>query len=216
MADGRTTPPCVFLSLLLLLLSAANGLVQDFCVGELSSSDTPAGYPCKEASAVTCDDFVFTGLGVPGDTSNLIKAAVTPAFVSQFPGINGLGISAARLDIAPDGVVPLHTHPGGSELLFVIEGTICAGFISSANDVYFTTLNKGDTMVFPQGQLHFQINAGDVTAVAFVSFSSPNPGLQITAFALFANSLPSPLVEKVTFLDDEQVKKLKQVLGGSG
>ncbi|CAL9081360.1 unnamed protein product [Musa textilis] len=215
MADGRTTPLCVFLSLLL-LLSAANGLEQDFCVGDLSFSDTPAGYPCKEVSEVTCDDFVFRGLAMPGDTSNLIMAAVTPAFVSQFPGVNGLGISVARLDIAPGGVIPLHTHPGGSELLVVIEGTICAGFISSANNVYVTTLNKGDTMVFPPGQLHFQINAGDFPALAFVSFNSPNPGLQITAFALFANSLPSPLVEKVTFLDDEQVKKLKKVLGGSG
>ncbi|RRT65264.1 hypothetical protein B296_00041170 [Ensete ventricosum] len=217
MADGRTTPLSVFLSLLLLLLlSAVNGLVQDFCVGDVTASDTPAGYPCKEVSEVTCDDFVFTGLGTAGDTSNLIKAAVTPAFVGQFPGVNGLGISVARLDIAVGGVIPLHTHPGGSELLVVIQGTICAGFISSANDVYFTTLNKGDTMVFPQGLLHFQINSGDVTAVAIVSFSSPNPGLQITAFALFANSLPSPLVEKVTFLDDAQVKKLKKVLGGSG
>ncbi|EMS62155.1 hypothetical protein TRIUR3_35272 [Triticum urartu] len=44
----------------------------------------------------------------------------------------------------------------------------------------------------------------------------PNPGLQITDYALFANNLPSAVVEKVTFLDDAQVKKLKSVLGGSG
>nr|CAD1825067.1 unnamed protein product [Ananas comosus var. bracteatus] len=161
--------------------------------------DTPSGYPCKKVSAVTVDDFVFSGLGVPGNTSNLIKAAVTPAFVSTFPGVNGLGISAARIDIAPDGVVPLHTHPGGSELLVVLEGCIYAGFISTANDVYTQSINSGDT-----------------AAVAIASFSSPAPGLQITAFALFANSLPSPLVEKVTFLDDDEVKKLKAVLGGSG
>ncbi|RRT84240.1 hypothetical protein B296_00006286 [Ensete ventricosum] len=208
--------PPVFLFLLLILLSAADASVQDFCVGDISASDTPAGYPCKDASSVTTNDFVFKGLGKAGNTSNIIKAAVTPAFVGQFPGVNGLGISAARLDLAPGGVVPLHTHPGGSELLVVTQGMILAGFISSANGVYYTTLRKGDTMVFPQGLLHFQINAGGVTAVAIVTFSSPNPGLQITAFALFANSLPSALVEKVTFLDDAQVKKLKKVLGGSG
>jgi hypothetical protein len=70
--------------------------------------------------------------------------------------------------------------------------------------------------VFPQGLLHYQYNAGTGAAVGLVAFSSPNPGLQITDFALFANNLPSAVVEKVTFLDDAQVKKLKSVLGGSG
>ena len=41
-----------------------------------------------------------------------------------------------------------------------------AGFISSANSVYYKTLNKGDVMVFPQGLLHFQINGGWRTATA--------------------------------------------------
>lgn len=186
-------------------------------MGDLSGPEGPAGYSCKKPAKVTVDDFVFSGLGMAGNTSNLIKAAVTPAFSAQFPGVNGLGISMARLDLAVDGVVPLHTHPGGSEVLVVVGGTICAGFISSsANSVYFKTLKKGDIMVFPQGLLHFQINSGQIPALAFVSFSSPSPGLQITAFALFANNLPSALVEKTTFLDDAQVKKLKAVLGGTG
>ncbi|XP_038710137.1 germin-like protein subfamily 3 member 3 [Tripterygium wilfordii] len=122
----------------------------------------------------------------------------------------------ARLDLAPDGVVPIHIHPGASEVLIVIQGSIFAGFISSsANKVYVKSLNKGDIMIFPQGLLHFQINAGKGPELAFVSFSSPVPGLQIVDFALFANDLPSEIIEKVTFLDDAQVKKLKGVLGGT-
>lgn len=199
----------------LLLPFASLALTQDFCVADLTCSDTPAGYPCKDS--VTAGDFAYHGLAAAGNTSNLIKAAVTPAFVGQFPGVNGLGISAARLDIAVGGVVPIHTHPAGSELLFVTQGTVAAGFISSgANTVYTKTLYAGDIMVFPQGLLHYQYNAGTGPAVALVAFSSPNPGLQITDFALFANNLPSAVVEKVTFLDDAQVKKLKSVLGGSG
>ncbi|RWR75177.1 germin-like protein [Cinnamomum micranthum f. kanehirae] len=207
----------LFFFSLQLLSFPSHAAVQDFCVGDLSLPEGPAGYSCKKPAKVTVNDFVFSGLGVTGNTSNLIKAAVTPAFSAQFPGVNGLGISMARLDLAVDGVVPLHTHPGGSEVLVVVEGTICAGFISSsANLVYFKSLKKGDIMVFPQGLLHFQINGGGTPAIAFVSFSSPSPGLQITAFALFANNLPSALVEKTTFLDDAQVKKLKAVLGGTG
>ncbi|NCF00687.1 cupin domain-containing protein, partial [Emergencia sp. 1XD21-10] len=189
---------------------------QDFCVADLKAPEGPAGYSCKAATLVTVDDFVSTGLRYAGNTSNIIKAAVTPEFAAQFPGVNGLGISIARLDIAAGGVVPMHTHPGGSELLLVTQGFIKAGFISSANTVYVKTLTKGDIMVFPQGLLHFQVNAGGVTAVAFASFSSATPGLQILDFALFANDLPSSLVEATTFLDDATVKKLKSVLGGTG
>ncbi|CAI0387464.1 unnamed protein product [Linum tenue] len=203
--------------LFLLLASPAAALVQDFCVADLKSSDTPAGYPCKSVTSVTVEDFAFAGLGAPGNTTNIIKAAVTPAFVGQFPGFNGLGLSMARLDLALGGVIPLHTHPAASEVLFVAQGTICAGFISSgANKVYLKSLNRGEIMVFPQGLLHFQFNSGKGPALGFVAFSSHNPGLQITDFALFANDLPSEVVEKVTFLDDAQVKKLKGVLGGSG
>ena len=204
----------VLVSFLVLPFSAL-ALTQDFCVADLACPDTPAGYPCKKG--VGPGDFYYHGLATAGNTNNLIKAAVTPAFVGQFPGVNGLGISAARLDIAVGGVVPLHTHPAASELLFVTEGTILAGFISSSsNTVYTKTLYKGDIMVFPQGLLHYQYNGGSSPAVALVAFSGPNPGLQITDYALFANNLPSAVVETVTFLDDAQVKKLKSVLGGSG
>ncbi|KAJ8433695.1 hypothetical protein Cgig2_020630 [Carnegiea gigantea] len=192
-----------------LLASFSHVNAGDFCVGDVSLPAGPAGYSCKSVAKVTVNDFVYCGLAAAGNTSNLIKAAVTPAFAAQFPGLNGLGISLARLDIAVEGVVPMHTHPAASEVLLVVQGTICAGFISSANKVYFKELNKGDIMIFPQGLLHFQINSGKGKAIAFVSFSSADPGLQILDFALFANDLPSSIVEKATFLDDAQVKKLK-------
>lgn len=206
----------IFLSFTLLIFSATNVAASDFCVADLTGPQSPAGYSCKNPDAVKISDFVFTGFRVAGNTSNIIKAAVSPAFAAQFPGVNGLGISIARLDLAAGGVVPMHTHPAGSELLLVVQGAITAGFISTANKVYVQTLKKGDVMVFPQGLLHFQINAGGITSVAYASFSSPSPGLQITSIALFGNDLPSPIIEKTTFLDDAQVKKLKSVLGGTG
>ncbi|GAB2267538.1 Auxin-binding protein ABP19a [Dionaea muscipula] len=199
-----------------LLVSYSHASVVDFCVADFSVPDGPGGYACKKPATVTVDDFVFAGLSATGNTSNIIKAAVTPAFAAQLAGVNGLGISIARLDLAPGGVIPFHTHPGASEILVVTQGKICAGFVSSANNVYLKTLYKGNIMVFPQGLLHFQINSGDNPAIAYVSFSSSNPGLQILDFALFANDLPSELVEATTFLDDSQVRKLKKVLGGTG
>nr|CAA63014.1 germin1 [Arabidopsis thaliana] len=202
--------------LLSLLFGLSNASVQDFCVANLKRAETPAGYPCIRPIHVKATDFVFSGLGTPGNTTNIINAAVTPAFAAQFPGLNGLALSTARLDLAPKGVIPMHTHPGASEVLFVLTGSITAGFVSSANAVYVQTLKPGQVMVFPQGLLHFQINAGKSSASAVVTFNSANRGLQILDFALFANSLPTELVVGTTFLDATTVKKLKGVLGGTG
>ncbi|XP_066353349.1 germin-like protein 8-14 [Miscanthus floridulus] len=200
-----------------LLPFSSLALNQDFCIADLARGDTPAGYPCKPQTGVTADDFYYRGLNTTGPTINPFNIGLSSAFVTRFPGVNGLGISAARVDFAPGGVVPLHSHPGGTELLFVIEGAISAGFISSlTNQVYVKTLYKGDLMVFPQGLLHFQYNLGNDTAVALSSYSSANPGLMILDFALFANNLPSDIVSKVTVLDELEVRKLKALFGGSG
>ncbi|CAO2191711.1 unnamed protein product [Urochloa humidicola] len=205
------------LLLLSLLPFSSLALNQDFCVADLPRGDTPAGYPCKPQATVTADDFYYRGLGTTGPTINPFNIGLSSAFVTRFPGVNGLGISAARVDFAPGGVVPLHSHPGGTELLFVIEGTVSAGFITSlTNKVFTKTLYKGDLMVFPQGLLHFQYNLGNDTAVALSSYSSANPGLMILDFALFANDLPTDVVSKVTVLDDLEVRKLKALFGGSG
>jgi len=200
-----------------LLPFSSLALNQDFCIADLARGDTPAGYPCKPQTGVTADDFYYRGLNTTGPTINPFNIGLLSAFVTRFPGVNGLGISAARVDFAPGGIVPLHSHPGGTELLYVIEGAISAGFISSlTNQVYVKTLYKGDLMVFPQGLLHFQYNLGNDTAVALSSYSSANPGLMILDFALFANNLPSDVVSKVTVLDELEVRKLKALFGGSG
>ncbi|RLN05400.1 germin-like protein 8-14 [Panicum miliaceum] len=200
------------LLLLAIVPFPSHALNQDFCVADLPRGDTPGGYPCKPQSAVTADDFYYRGLAATGPTINPFNIGLSSAFVTRFPGVNGLGVSAARIDFAPGCVVPLHSHPGGTELLFVVEGTMAAGFITSLNN---KTLHKGDLMVFPQGLLHYQYNLGNDTAVA-LSYSSANPGLMILDFALFANDLPSDVVSKVTVLDELEVRKLKALFGGSG
>ncbi|TVU05610.1 hypothetical protein EJB05_48779, partial [Eragrostis curvula] len=206
------------LVLLLSLLSFSSlALTQDFCVADLSSKDTPAGYPCKPQTEVTADDFFYAGLKKPGQIVNPFNASVAKAFVHDFPGVNGLRISGARVDIYPGGVAPLHTHPEGTELVYVLEGKVVAGFISSTgNTVYMETLNKGDLFVFPIGLLHFLYNTGTTTAVMVSAYSSSNPGLQIVDFALFQSTLSEEDVAKTTFLKLAEVNRLKAVFGGSG
>ncbi|KHN06080.1 Auxin-binding protein ABP20 [Glycine soja] len=111
---------------------------------------------------------------------------------------------------------PTPHSPWSLRTTVVVKGTICTGFIASDNTVYLKTLKKGDVMVYPQGLLHFQINDGESQALAFVSFSSANPGLQILDFSLFKSDFPTELITQTTFIDAAVVKKLKGVLGGSG
>lgn len=194
--------------------SSADTSVIDFCVADFNFPVTPAGYPCRNPANLTVDDFVFSGLGVAGNTSNIFNLGVTSAFDSTFPALNGLGLSMARLDIGVGGVVPIHSHRV-SEVILVIEGTIIAGFIGSDNVAYFKTLKKGDIMIFPHTLLHFQVNVGDHPALAFVSLNSPNPGFQFITTSIGANDLPTEVVKKITLFDVAQVRKVKKLFDGT-
>uniref|UniRef100_A0A0E0LVL9 Germin-like protein n=1 Tax=Oryza punctata TaxID=4537 RepID=A0A0E0LVL9_ORYPU len=210
----------VLLSIMLLLSvsTTATALAQDFCVANLGpGDDTPSGYPCRPVATVTSADFYSSVLAKPGILIKPFNTSLASAFVQQYPAVNGLGISASRVDILPGGVVPLHTHPEGSELLYVLEGTMVAGFISSSeNKVYKKELKEGEMFLFPQGLLHFQYNTGHSTAVGFAAYSSSSPGLQILDYALFANNLPTSYVVKGTFLAEAEVRRLKVLFRGSG
>uniref|UniRef100_K7KZJ4 Cupin type-1 domain-containing protein n=1 Tax=Glycine max TaxID=3847 RepID=K7KZJ4_SOYBN len=87
----------LFIFALLSFTSHASN-VNDFCVADLKGPDSPTGYHCKPPKTVTSHDFVFH-LG-PGNTSNVFKSAITSAFVKDFPAVNGLSLSVARIDIA--------------------------------------------------------------------------------------------------------------------
>src|ERR1044072_1496606 len=92
----------LLLAALLSSISHADITVTDTCVGDLNGALNPAGYPCKK-HPLTSDDFVFTKLR-PGNVSALLKASAAAAFVKQFPGVNGLGIAASRIDFEAGGV----------------------------------------------------------------------------------------------------------------
>ena len=111
--------------------------------------------------------------------------------VDNLAGLNTLGISLARIDYAPYALNPPHTHPRGTELLVVIEGTLLAGFVTSDPNKLFTkVLNKGDVFIFPIGLINFQINIGETAALAFASFNSQNPGLITITNAVFGSNPP--------------------------
>ncbi|GMN64441.1 hypothetical protein TIFTF001_033509 [Ficus carica] len=159
----------MLLALLALTCSAAYasdpGSLQDFCVKDSNSSVFVNGFVCKDPKLVEANDFFFSGLHVPGNTSNPVGSRVTPVAVSQIPGLNTLGISLVRIDYAPWGFVTSNPE----------------------NRLLKKVLQKGDVFVFPIGLVHFQRNIGYGNAVAIAGLSSQNPGVITIANAVFGS-----------------------------
>lgn len=145
------------------------------------------GFACKDPKLVEANDFFFSGLHIAGNTTNPNGSKVTPAFATQLPGLNTLGISMARIDYVPWGINPPHTHPRATEVLTVLDGTLEVGFVTSnpENRHFRKVLQKGDVFVFPTGLVHYQRNVGYDNAVAIAALSSQNPGLITVANAVF-------------------------------
>ena len=171
------------------------------------------GKSCKDPKLAMADDFFFSGLHIPGNTSNPVGSAVTPVNVAQIAGLNTLGISLARVDYAPYGLNPPHTHPRATEILVVLEGTLYVGFVTSnpENRLISKVLNKGDVFVFPIGLIHFQFNIGHTNAVAIAALSSQNPGVITIANAVLGSDPPISIdvLTKAFQLDKDVVNFLQ-------
>ncbi|KAG8066291.1 hypothetical protein GUJ93_ZPchr0004g39368 [Zizania palustris] len=184
--------------------------LQDFCVADKLSAVLVNGFVCKNAKQVTANDFLFRGLNVAGNTMNPQGSNVTAVTVNELPGLNTLGISLVRIDFAPGGQNPPHTHPRATEVLTVVQGTLLVGFVASnqnQNQLLTKQLVEGDVFVFPIGLIHFQLNNGAVPAVAFAGLSSQNPGVITIANAVFGSNPPinDDILAKAFMIDNEQV-----------
>ncbi|XP_024520836.1 germin-like protein subfamily 1 member 18 [Selaginella moellendorffii] len=189
--------------------------LQDFCVRDGNSNTIVNGFTCKPAAATLASDFMFQGLRNPGNTNNKLGSIVTNANVGVFPGINTLGVSFARIDYAPYGVNPPHVHPRGTELLFLQQGTLYVGFVSTTNNTLFAqTLHPGDLFVFPRGLIHFQLNVGKTPAVALAGFNSQNPGVTQVAKAVFASNPPiyDAVIERAFQINPKLIQQLRDLI----
>ncbi|CAN0897022.1 Putative germin-like protein 2-1 [Linum grandiflorum] len=187
--------------------------VQDFCVADVNNQVKLNGFACKDPAWVQANDFSFSGMHISGNTGNSLGSLVTPFTVAQIPGLNTLGISMARIDYAPWGVVPPHYHPRASEIITVIEGTLEVGFVTSnpENRLISKTLQKGDVFVFPVGLIHFQRNVGQTNAVVVAALSSQNPGVVTVANAVFGSKpdIATDVLARAFQVDKRVVQQLQ-------
>ena len=139
-------------------------------------------------------------------------AAITYALVQQYPGLNTQGISHVRLDLAPGGVIPLHSHPLATETIFVVEGVIYTGFVSHENQLFSKILQKGDLYIFPRGLLHFQENVGTQAAICFNSFNGQFPALLISANQVLGTNISTNVLAQSFGATPETMNYLTSVL----
>ncbi|XVF22231.1 hypothetical protein REPUB_Repub12eG0155700 [Reevesia pubescens] len=205
----------------LFVLVALFGLVasdpdplQDLCVANKAAGINVNGFPCKDEANVTTDDFFFSGLANPGVINNSVGSVATRAGVDKIPGLNTLGVSLTRTDYEPGGLNPPHTHPRATEILFVLDGELDVGFITTANKLISKSIKKGDVYVFPKGLVHFMKNNGGKLASAISGFNSQLPGTQYIAATLFASTpeVPDNVLTKAFQIGTKEVNKIKNRL----
>ncbi|VAI51287.1 unnamed protein product [Triticum turgidum subsp. durum] len=199
----------VLLALAAPTLAGDPDMLQDVCVADLASPIKINGFPCK--ANITADDFFFAGLKKAGNTNNPAGSVVTAANVLSFPGVNTLGVSMARIDYAVGGQNPPHTHPRATEIIFVTEGTLEVGFITTANKLFTKVVTVGEVFVFPRGLVHFQQNRGNCSASVIAAFNSQLQGTQAIATTLLAATPPVPtdVLAKAFRVDNEDIDAVK-------
>ncbi|CAM6116477.1 unnamed protein product [Calypogeia fissa] len=214
-----------------ILLLAAVGLhsigasdpdpLQDFCVADLQASGpiVNGGYPCVAAGLVTTEDFAFSGLAKAANLTGVAtQGMATLGFVNEWPALNSQGLSLARLDINPGGIIIPHTHHLATEILFCLEGEIYTGFVANSDNVdvpnklFAKIVKAGEAFIFPRGLLHFQMNKGTKPAVSLNVLNGQNPGFQSMPVALFGTGIDPELLAKSFFISEAQVANLSAIL----
>ncbi|XP_030540783.1 germin-like protein subfamily 2 member 1 [Rhodamnia argentea] len=209
---GATVVTFLSFAIFLGVASADPDMLQDVCVADLASGVKVNGFPCKATFNET--DFFSAALAKPGLTNNTLGSLVTAANVVKVPGLNTLGVSLSRIDYAPLGLNPPHTHPRATEIVFVLYGELHVGFITTGNVLVAKTIKAGEIFVFPRGLVHFQKNVLHAPAAVIAAFNSQLPGTQVIATALFAATptVPDDVLAKAFQIDAQEVEVIKAKL----
>ncbi|KAK4276902.1 hypothetical protein QN277_014998 [Acacia crassicarpa] len=187
--------------------------LQDIYVADLTSAVKVNGFVCKDAAKAKANasDFFSNILAEPGATNNMFGSLVTGANVEKIPGLNIPGVSLSRIDYAPGGINPPHMYPRSTKMVFVLEGELFVGFITTSNKLISKKIQKGEVFVFPKGLVHFQKNVGYAAASVIAAFNSQLPCTQSIATTLFAATPPVPenVLAQAFQVSTKEVEKIK-------
>lgn len=206
--------------LILSLAGADPEPLQDYCIADTTGQHSffMNGKPCLDPDLASSDHFATSALSKPGNTSmNQFGFSVILTTSQNLPGYRTQGLTMARIDIAPDGLVPPHAHPRASEVTTCLKGDILVGFVDTSNKMYTQRLRPGESFVFPKGLIHFLYNVDQKSpALAISGLSSENPGTQVASLATFKSQpfIPDKVLEKAFSIDGQEVARIRNHLQG--
>uniref|UniRef100_A0ACD5TUJ3 Uncharacterized protein n=1 Tax=Avena sativa TaxID=4498 RepID=A0ACD5TUJ3_AVESA len=230
--DHVTLIPRAILTLVFLCIVSKcdPDLLTDYCVADTTPTSAAAatafhfnGLPCIDPATARGDHFATSALSRSTDPSATLfgfnVTLTSPA--TSLPGANAQGLAMARIDLAPGGMVPLHSHPRASEVALVLSaagGGVLVGFADTSYRLYTQLLRAGEAFVFPQGMVHFMRNLDtSAPAVVLSGFNSQSPGAQLVPFSAFRTEppLPEEVVKKTFKITGQDVQRIQRNLGGS-
>lgn len=218
--------PKSFPLLFFLILALLPGIVkpdpdplQDYCIGDTKRPQSffINGAPCLDPSLALPSHFTTSALSKKGNTANMFGFNVTLTNIVNLPGVNTQGLTMARIDLAANGIVPLHLHPRAAEVTICLQGSILVGLVNTSNYLYTQNLRQGDSFVFPKGLIHFLYNADHMSpALAVSGLNSQNPGAQIASLATFASkpAIPDEVLKKTFQVSGQDMATIRKHLGG--
>lgn len=129
-------------------------------------------------------------------------------FNAALATLPGDGASQNLVTVGPCAVNQPHNHPRATQISHVTEGELLFGFAEENGGRNFLGGNatKGQTVIIPQGLIHFAQNLGCKEAQFIASFPHRDPGTQTTATAFF--NLPISTIRATTGLSDKEIKKI--------
>ncbi|KAJ8761002.1 hypothetical protein K2173_022040 [Erythroxylum novogranatense] len=194
--------------------------LQDYCIADTKNPNSfyVNGVPCINPSLASTSHFTTSVLSKPGDTkANPFGFNVTLTNIVNLPGLNTMGLTMARVDLQPNGLVPPHSHPRASEVTICLKGSLLVGFVDTSNRLFAQQLRPGESFVFPKGLIHFLYNIDNKNpALAISGLSSQNPGAQVTSLAAFTSKphLPDEVLKKGFQVTVQDIIRIRRNLGG--
>jgi quercetin dioxygenase-like cupin family protein len=151
------------------------------------------------------DDFVFKFQEVADQTP---FGNLRPMFVDFNPALATLpGDGAAQnlVTVGPCAINQPHSHPRATQISHITKGTLFFGFAEENDGRAFVGGNAtvGQTVIVPQGLIHFAQNLGCKEAQFIATFPNRDPGTQTTAATFF--KLPIQTIRATTGLSDKEI-----------
>ncbi len=194
--------------------------LQDYCIADNKSpsSFSTNGAPCIDPNKATSDHFTTSVLSKPTNTgTSRFGFNATVLSTINLPGLNTLGLTMSRIDIAANSAVPPHTHPRATEVLICLKGQLLVGFVDTSNRLYSQKVSPGDSFVFPKGLIHYAYNQDPkIPALVLAGFNSQNPGFQLQSRASFTSNpnIPDEVLKIAYQISNQDVTKIRRSLGG--